>query len=515
ERIVAVGVYFRHYQFPSPTLQHATTVNRGGGGALVQRLPFLVAERAVPVPRLACFPTPSLEVNADISPPESSPSLHQPPTPSRATSRVERAKDKTRRIANWSASLTKQRPILLQLTPKIPQSLAFAPEAALSDRLREYYLPLACRAVLLSSEMSDGRSDSGLGLRFLDLNDDEDDNSPCKGRLRRSRSQTSKSVPVTPHASSPQISTPSLPSPMSYRGFSPLSPTPRQQFSTPGGYFSTPVAKSPLARSWTEDDLTASTHSNGTEKTNENTENTRDTLGLIQRLNDLAQKLLAGEDVPDTNVSAMHGKLDEIDSVLAGEPPQATPQGKPKNWPADARSVEHESLWTSPSPSWFRSGLSEISPSFRSSFRRDTPSPEPTVEKKPAVDTFRIASEAAKLNIELESLVTNLKARQEESEHIHQLLVTRAERAAQRIIFLQGRVHDLEEELQENDSELSYLRLGLKAIEVQCPTDVDDDLAQSIQNWKTDWTALKRKRSKHKSYDRSAYSTPAGTPLRR
>ncbi|KAK0372870.1 hypothetical protein CPAR01_06287 [Colletotrichum paranaense] len=363
--------------------------------------------------------------------------------------------------------------------------------------------------------MSDGRSDSGLGLRFLDLNDDEDDNSPCKGRLRRSRSQTSKSVPVTPHASSPQISTPSLPSPMSYRGFSPLSPTPRQQFSTPGGYFSTPVAKSPLARSWTEDDLTASTHSNGTEKTNENTENTRDTLGLIQRLNDLAQKLLAGEDVPDTNVSAMHGKLDEIDSVLAGEPPQATPQGKPKNWPADARSVEHESLWTSPSPSWFRSGLSEISPSFRSSFRRDTPSPEPTVEKKPAVDTFRIASEAAKLNIELESLVTNLKARQEESEHIHQLLVTRAERAAQRIIFLQGRVHDLEEELQENDSELSYLRLGLKAIEVQCPTDVDDDLAQSIQNWKTDWTALKRKRSKHKSYDRSAYSTPAGTPLRR
>ncbi|KAK1481372.1 hypothetical protein CCUS01_04484 [Colletotrichum cuscutae] len=41
ERIVAVGVYFRHYQFPSPTLQHATTVNRGGGGALVQRLPFL------------------------------------------------------------------------------------------------------------------------------------------------------------------------------------------------------------------------------------------------------------------------------------------------------------------------------------------------------------------------------------------------------------------------------------------------------------------------------------------
>ncbi|KZL77479.1 hypothetical protein CT0861_08603 [Colletotrichum tofieldiae] len=357
--------------------------------------------------------------------------------------------------------------------------------------------------------MSDGRSDSGLGLRFLDLNDHEDDNSPCKG-LRRMRSHSGKSTPVTPHASSPQISTPPLPSPMSYRGFSPLSPPPRQHFSTPGQQFSTPVAKSPLARSWTEDDLTASAHSN--DNTNENT---RDTLGLIQRLNDLTQKLLAGEDVPDTNISAMHGKLDEIESVLAGEPPQATPQSKPKTWPMDAHSVDHESLWTSPSPSWFRSGLSEISPSFRSSFRRDTPSPEPTVEKKPAVDTFRIASEAAKLNSELETLVTNLKARQEESEHIHQLLVTRAERAAQRIIFLQGRVRDLEEELQENDSELTYLRLGLKAIEVQCPTDVDADLAQSIQNWKADWSDLKRKRSKHKSFDRSAYSTPVGTPLRR
>lgn len=259
--------------------------------------------------------------------------------------------------------------------------------------------------------MSDGRSDSGLGLRFLDLNDQEDDNSPCKG-LRRTRSHSGKLTPATPHASSPQISTPSLPSPMSFRGFSPLSPTPRQQyFSTPGQQFSTPVAKSPLARSWTEDDITASAHSG------ENaTEGTRDTLSLIQRLNDLAQKLLSGDDVPDTNVSALHGKLDEIESVLAGKPPQATPQNKPKTWPMDGQSVDHESLWTSPSPSWFRSGLSEISPSFRSSFRRDTPSPEPTVEKKPAVDTFRLASEAAKLNSELETLVTNLKARQEESE---------------------------------------------------------------------------------------------------
>ncbi|CCF34240.1 hypothetical protein CH063_01106 [Colletotrichum higginsianum] len=320
--------------------------------------------------------------------------------------------------------------------------------------------------------MSDVRSDSGLGLRFLDLNDNEDDNSPCKG-LRRMRSHPSKPTPVTPLASSPRASTPSLPSPMSSRvGFSPLSPPPRQHFSAPGQQFSTPAAKSPLARSWTEDDLTESAHSN--DNTNENT---RDTLGLIQRLNDLTQKLLAGE----------VGSGGRAASSNTSRQPK---RGRP--W--TLRVSMYESLWTSPSHSWFRSGLSEISPSFRSSFRRDTPSPEPTVEKKPAVDTFRIASEAAKLNSELETLVTNLKARQEESEN-----------ARHKESFFSK---DEEEELQENDSELTYLRLGLKAIEVQCPTEMDPDLAQSINNWKTDWSDLKRKRSKHKSFDRSAYSTP-------
>ncbi|KAJ0370915.1 hypothetical protein COL154_001296 [Colletotrichum chrysophilum] len=268
--------------------------------------------------------------------------------------------------------------------------------------------------------MPDVRSDSGLGLRFIDLNDNEDDNSPCKG-LRRLRSHdraVKLPPPSTPHVatpkpSSPQASSPSLPSTLSFRGFSPLSP-PRKQFSTTSQQFSTPVAKSPLARSWTEDDLTASVHSD-----ENGTQTTRDTLGLVQRLNELAEKLLAGEEVPDTSVSAMHGKLDEIEGVMTGEVhvAQETPQGKPKTWPAvEQIEQEHESLWTSPSPSWFRSGLSDISPSWRSSFRRDTPSPEPTIEKKPAVDAFRIASEAAKLNIELETLMTNLKARQEESE---------------------------------------------------------------------------------------------------
>lgn len=81
-------------------------------------------------------------------------------------------------------------------------------------------------------------------------------------------------------------------------------------------------------------------------------------------------------------------------------------------------------------------------------------------------------------------------------QHIQSLLIERAERAAQRILFLQGRVTYLEEELQENDSEVSYLRLCLKAVEVQVPREgVDPYLVQSIRNFKEDWALAKEKRT--------------------
>ncbi|CAK7270443.1 hypothetical protein SEPCBS57363_004106 [Sporothrix epigloea] len=46
-------------------------------------------------------------------------------------------------------------------------------------------------------------------------------------------------------------------------------------------------------------------------------------------------------------------------------------------------------------------------------------------------------------------------------------------------------------------SELSFLRLQLRGIEVQCrsyvPTDADPELTESIENWKADWFALRAK----------------------
>ena len=105
-----------------------------------------------------------------------------------------------------------------------------------------------------------------------------------------------------------------------------------------------------------------------------------------------------------------------------------------------------------------------------------------------------IIAEVNALNEELTTVVTNLRARQEESDHIHSLLVERAERAAQRIIFLQTRISYLEEELRENDDELQYLRICLKALEVQMPPNPDMELQQCIRTFKQDYQALKKKR---------------------
>jgi len=54
-----------------------------------------------------------------------------------------------------------------------------------------------------------------------------------------------------------------------------------------------------------------------------------------------------------------------------------------------------------------------------------------------------------------------------------------------------------EDVMQANDSELSFLRLQLRSIEVQCleyiPEGADQELIQSIQNWKHDWAELRNK----------------------
>ncbi|CAM1509479.1 Fc.00g032180.m01.CDS01 [Cosmosporella sp. VM-42] len=160
------------------------------------------------------------------------------------------------------------------------------------------------------------------------------------------------------------------------------------------------------------------------------------------------------------------------------------------------------SLFSSPASSIFRTRYSDLSASI---FRDKEPEPEPEPEDPASKmgmsvqQANKVIAEAMKLNDELTAVVTNLKARQEETDHIQALLVERAERAAQRIIFLQNRISHLEGELQENDDELQHLRISLKAVEIQMPPHPDRELQRCIATFKQDYQALKRKRANRNS----------------
>ena len=83
------------------------------------------------------------------------------------------------------------------------------------------------------------------------------------------------------------------------------------------------------------------------------------------------------------------------------------------------------------------------------------------------------------------------------SQHIQELLIERAERAAQRILFLQNRISHLEYELKENDDEVQHLRICLKAVEIQLPSRsrLDPELQRCITSFKQDYKDLKIKRA--------------------
>lgn len=127
------------------------------------------------------------------------------------------------------------------------------------------------------------------------------------------------------------------------------------------------------------------------------------------------------------------------------------------------------SSFSSPPQSLFRSRFSDLSMSWlkEREREREREAEEEEREKKEQEEPAKgglsikqakkIIAESTKLNEELAQVVNNLKARQEESEvtlrclkdgkktnsscqHIHSLLIERAERAAQRIIFLQNRI---------------------------------------------------------------------------
>ncbi|KAK7429041.1 hypothetical protein QQZ08_004448 [Neonectria magnoliae] len=245
---------------------------------------------------------------------------------------------------------------------------------------------------------------------------------------------------------------------------------------------------------------------------------------LARRLSQLAHELTTGDQdlVDDDNVDILTAQLDQMEEAVVkkssafSSPSTPSPHTTPQRlMSVDMRSPA-DSIFSSPGSSIFRTRFSDLSASIR---RDPDPAPEPEPDpplKKgmSAAQAKKVISEATKLNEELSQLVTNLQARQEESDHIHSLLVERAERAAQRILFLQSRISHLEQELHENDDELQHLRICLKAVEIQMPAHPDKELQRCISSFKQDYQIMKRKRQSRSSFPTiSSISSPyPGSP---
>ncbi|KAL5890056.1 hypothetical protein ACKVWC_005273 [Pyricularia oryzae] len=132
-----------------------------------------------------------------------------------------------------------------------------------------------------------------------------------------------------------------------------------------------------------------------------------------------------------------------------------------------------------------------------------------------------VVAEAEKLCGQLEAMAKSLYDRRQELDHIYETFVEGQERDADRMVELQRHVDELEEDVRENESELTHLRLQLKAIELQIPErsgeDQDPELTESIDNWKAEFETVKsrwrERRSRNSSFRTTDDSSMTSTAM--
>ncbi|CAJ2511595.1 Uu.00g072200.m01.CDS01 [Anthostomella pinea] len=255
---------------------------------------------------------------------------------------------------------------------------------------------------------------------------------------------------------------------------------------------------------------------------------------LIQRLNDLAAKLSQQDHVREQNVNSLHAKVDEMENVLLtpGYPlsfkSRKSKKSKPKSLNLRISRHDPEVSWESPrlgqllSDDSYQSSPTQVSSSVNAGGGHHGNPTETDASHSPSMSKARaeqVVAEAQTLCKGMEEVIISLRARQEETEHIHGLLITRAERAAQHIICLEARLKELESERNEGEMDMLNLQIQLKAIEVQSlsyvPKDADPDLRASIAVWKEEWSTLKRRRAKKKAEQLGTDDTPTPTPATR
>ncbi|RDL39016.1 Uncharacterized protein BP5553_03356 [Venustampulla echinocandica] len=206
---------------------------------------------------------------------------------------------------------------------------------------------------------------------------------------------------------------------------------------------------------------------------------------LIERLHDVVLRLSKDNSLENTTIAAIHHKVDEVEILMREGSRRKSPSLRSGSF-GSAR--EDDTFWGPRTPTQsLRMRLPEMVKT----------SPQSIRDVEMTTKAIQIARDAEQLTSQLSKAIAELQIRREESDHIHDLLVARAEKAAERILLLEYRIAEMEDDFDANQSELKFLRIQLQSIEAQCsqyiPRDADQELTESIMNWKVDWEDIDRR----------------------
>jgi hypothetical protein len=193
---------------------------------------------------------------------------------------------------------------------------------------------------------------------------------------------------------------------------------------------------------------------------------------LVDRLNDLVQRLSGGGGLHDAKISALHAKVDQMETALAGVDKIAAARQSRRHRsqqpvklgsPMTRSKTQDESFWALPRPpSWLVGTFSDIATSAIG--QQAEPSQGGTTTMTPSETADKIRADAEKLCAELNGVLANLKARKQESDarahalyflprflllaltctqHLYQVLIDKLNAAAHRIVELEEEVEQL------------------------------------------------------------------------
>jgi hypothetical protein len=131
--------------------------------------------------------------------------------------------------------------------------------------------------------------------------------------------------------------------------------------------------------------------------------------------------------------------------------------------------------------------------------RNNTSSNSGTDDLTPA-QARALARAAADLATSLTNTLVGLQTRKTESDAIHDLLVQRCEQSTERVLLLEYRLAEMDDDFSAHASELTFLRIRMQAIEAQCAPYLErgreedgGELSDSIARWKIDWEEVNRR----------------------